>query len=228
MGRLIWKDFVLQKRTAYFYLIIGSLFFFYLDAMDQRNMMAAMLPAFMIVYGFMHRTVSEDEKNNAIRMVVALPLPRADIVKAKYASVAIVAVLSLAIFLTAGKLAGAYSLQDPQLFLLQLGGFLLTGSLLVSIFLPMVYKIGAIRAQTINRYVFFGLFALGTTIGTLANMLVKRLGNQGPPAWLEKLAESLSALNSYAGVVLLFSLAALIYVLSLRLSIRFLENRELF
>jgi ABC-2 type transport system permease protein len=235
MRQLIIKDFVLQKRTAYVYLAMGMLFFFYFDAMDQRNMIAVMMPTFMIIYGFMNRSLSEDEKNHTLRMLVSLPIPRATIVKAKYASVALAAALAGSLLLSIGALAGIYSFQEPEdrvMNLLIIAAFTLTCTLLVSVFIPLVYKIGVVRAQSINRFMFFGLFALGTTVGTLAGFLADRLHMEGePPAWVNgigKIGSVFAEMNPYAGIVLLFALSGLIYIVSMLLSIRFLERREVF
>ncbi|WP_438447515.1 ABC-2 transporter permease [Gorillibacterium sp. sgz5001074] len=232
---LIWKDFLLQKRTAYLYVGIGALFFFYLDAMDQRNMMAAMIPAFMIVYSFMNRSMAEDDRNHSLRLLVSMPLPRATLVRAKYASIGIVALLSLAVFLTAGVLAGAYSFRDPEervLNLLILAVFTLVCTVLVSVFLPLSFKLGAVRAQTINRFVFIGMFMLGATFGTIITKLGNRLIPEGePPAWiadLERLGDTFSGWSPYIGILALFLLALLIYAASMQLSIRYFRRRELF
>lgn len=235
MGELIKKDFVLQKRTSYVYLAIGTLFFFYFDAMDQRNMIAVMMPTVMIIYGFMNRSMAEDEKNHTLRMLVALPIPRAAIVRAKYASIALVAVMATAVFMALGAAAGIYSMEEPDsraVTLLTLSAFTLVCTVLVSFFLPLVYKIGIVRAQSINRFFFAAVFAFGIAAGTLGSMIARKLQTDGePPFWVEALRSMeplFAGMSPYAWVILLFALSALIYFVSMRLSIRFLERRELF
>lgn len=232
MRQLIWKDFAVQKRTAYVYVAMGFLFFFYFDAMDQRSMTAAMVPVFMIVYSFINRSLLEDERNHTIRMLLTLPLQRTSIVKAKYASVAIVAAASTLLFSGIGAAAGFFSLQDPDerltnLFIVALT--VLCYSIIISIFIPLVYKIGIVRAQTINRFVFFGMIVLGTTFGALMSFLKSRFDFSGdPPAWLDRISSLLERINPYAGILLLFSLSALIFVISMQLAIRFFNRREVF
>jgi ABC-2 type transport system permease protein len=235
MRQLIWKDFILQKKAAYIYVAMGSVFFFYFDAMDQRNMLAVMIPTFMIVYGFMNRSLAEDDKNHTLRMLVSLPISRASIVRAKYASIGLVALITTVIFLCAGSIMGAFHFRDADqrlIDLLIMSAFTCVCTLLISIFIPLVYKIGAVRAQSINRFIFFGVFALGTTVGTLASTAAKRIHLKGSaPAWLDGIGRALSGLadvNPYVYVVLLFVLSGCIYLGSMRTAVRFLERREMF
>lgn len=233
MRQLIWKDFVIQKRTFYIYAVIGLVFFFYFDALDVKNLFAVFMPTLMIIYSFANRSMAEDEKYHSIRMLASLPIPRAKIVKAKYISLALATVITALVFLIIGSLFGAYSLRDTEARASNLWGiasFLFVCTFLLSVFMPLVYRIGVVRAQTINRFFFFGLFALGTAAGAISEMIADRINlDENPPAWLQwvdRIGPWFTELNPYVGSVCLLALSGLLYVVSLRISILLFEKRE--
>ncbi|MDF2925870.1 MAG: family transporter protein [Paenibacillaceae bacterium] len=232
MRQLIMKDFFLQKRTAYMYLAMGMLFFFYFDAMDQENMLSPMIPAFIIVYSFMNRSLHEDEKNNTLRLLLTLPVERALLVKAKYMSVLSVAVISTIILVGIAVATGAVSFADPverQVHLLVMAACILCYTVILSVFLPITYKLGIIKAQTINRFIFFGFIALGTTFGALVNSLKSRFNLSGePPAWLDRMGTFLEQMNPYVFFAALLAFSAVVYLGSMLMSIRFMERREVY
>lgn len=232
MRQLIWKDFAVQKRTAYIYLAMGFLFFFYFSALDQHNMTAAMIPVFVIVYSFINRSMLEDERNHAIRMLLTLPLERAVLVKAKYLSVVLVASVTTVLFMGIGAAAGAFSLRDPDERMVNLfivASMVLCYTVLIAMFIPLVYKLGIARAQTISRFILFGMMALGMSLGALMSALKSRFDFSGdPPAWMDAIGNALEKLNPYAGLAFLFFLSALVLVLSMLMAIRFLDRREAF
>lgn len=230
MRQLILKDFAIQKRTAYMYLIMGLLFFFFMTALDQHNMMSVMMPVFIIVYSFINRSLQEDERNHATRLLLCLPVPRAVLVKAKYASVLLAALASFAVLSLVGLLGGALSFDTPDdriLNLLIIAIITFFCTLLVSILIPMVYKIGIVRAQNINRFVLAGLGLLGGSSGALIRAVRSRLDlSSGPPAWLDRIDQALSRTSPYMWVVLLLALAVLMFLVSMQVSIRYFDKRE--
>lgn len=230
MRQLILKDFAIQKRTAYMYLIMGLLFFFFMTALDQHNMMSVMMPVFIIVYSFINRSLQEDERNHATRLLLCLPVPRAVLVKAKYASVLLAALASFAVLSLVGLLGGALSFDTPDdriLNLLIIAIITFFCTLLVSILIPMVYKIGIVRAQNINRFVLAGLGLLGGSSGALIRAVRSRLDlSSGPPAWLDRIDQALSRTSPYMWVALLLALAVLMFLVSMQVSIRYFDKRE--
>lgn len=230
MRQLILKDFAIQKRSAYFYLGMGLLFFFYMTAMDQHNMISVMIPVFIIVYSFINRSMHEDEKNHATRLLLCLPVPRAVLVKAKYASVALIALASTAVLTLVGFLGGAISFEtreDRLLNLLIAAVVTCCYSLLVSILIPMVYKIGVVRALNISRFMLAGLGLLGGSSGALIKMLRSRFDFSGnPPAWLQHIGDVLTRVSPYLWISGLGIFAVLIFLISMRVSIRYFDKRE--
>lgn len=232
MRQLILKDFAVQKRTAYIYLFMGLLFFFYFDAMDQRNMLAAMIPVFVIGYSFINRSMLEDERNHTIRMLLCLPVQRSVLVKAKYMSVALVILTATVVFSGIGAAVGLFSFDNRDELLMNLfiiAATMLSYSIIIAIFIPMVYKVGIVKAQTYNRFFFIGVMGVGVSFGSIVKFLKNRFGSgDGPPAWVEWIGAQAGELNPYAGLTLLFSLTVLVFIISMLLAIRFLDRREVF
>lgn len=235
MGQLILKDLFLQKRSAYIFIAMGFMFFFYFTALDQKNMVSVMVPPFLIVYSFMNRSLHEDERNHTMRLLFSLPIPRSEIVKAKYTVVATVALTTICIFVALGTAFGAVSFRDRDESLINLFimvGFILVYTILISVFLPMAYRIGFIRAQTINRFFFFALIALGSGFGFIVKLVQDHLDiDRDPPAWVNwigDLGSRLTEINPYVGLLLLVALCASVYLGSMILSIRYIERREMF
>ncbi len=230
MKQLILKDFAIQRRSAYVYLAMGLLFFFYMTAMDQHNMISVMMPVFVIVYSFINRSMHEDEKNHATRLLLCLPVQRTTLVKAKYASVVLVALLSTAVLSLIGIVGGALSFdthEDRMVNLLIAAVVTCCYSLLVSVLIPMVYKMGVAKAQVYNRIFFIGLILLGGSSGAILSAFRSRFDfSAGPPAWLQRLWETLEQISPYVWIIGLFCLAVLMFLVSLRFSIRYFEKRE--
>lgn len=232
MRQLIWKDIMIQRRTAYVSLFMGFLFFFYFRAMDQKSMLAAIIPIFVIVYSFINRSMLEDERNHTIRMLLCLPVQRKLIVKAKYASVALVALASTVIFTLTSAAFGLFSFASREERLLNLfiiAATMLSYTLIIAVFIPLVYKVGIVKAQTINRFFFIGLMILGVGFSGLVKILKDRFSFFGnPPGWVNWLNTHIERLNPYAGLIFLFSLSVLIFVCSMLLAVRFFNRREAF
>ncbi len=230
MKQLILKDFAIQKRSAYVYLAMGLLFFFYMTAMDQHNMISVMMPVFVIVYSFINRSMHEDEKNHATRLLLCLPVQRTTLVKAKYASVIVVALFSTAVLSLIGIVGGALSFdthEDRMVNLLIAAVVTCCYSLLVSVLIPMVYKMGVAKAQVYNRMFFIGLILLGGSSGAILSAVRSRFDfSAGPPAWLQRIWDALEQIHPYVWITGLFCLAALMFLVSLGFSIRYFERRE--
>lgn len=224
MGSLIRKDFAIQKKSFLTYLFLGLVFFFTFN----KGPTAVSIAAFVIVYGFMNRSMHEDERNHNLRLLAVLPVSRRSIVAAKYASIAIVAICVQVVFTAMGYGLGTLETADSEaasLVPLTLAAFLLIFTLMISVYLPLAYKLGAIKAQLYNRFMFVFLFSFGMAAGFVS----EKLGQRGTaPGWLlsaTRVIESLDPMG-LAGVLLL--VAALLYTGSMLLSFRIFEKRELF
>lgn len=232
MRQLIWKDIVLQKKTARVYVLLGLFMLFFLTTAADSNVMAIMVPSFMIVYSFVNRSMLEDERNNTVRMLLCLPIPRSRLVKAKYGTVLLVASAAALFFVLVGQLTGLISLLQvvqswENAFAMALMALIFTA--MISIFIPLVYKVGIVKAQTFSRLLFFGIMTLSLGLGALMKLIQEHFDfSSNPPAWIEAIGGMLEQINPYAGLTLLYALTVLVFVGSMLLSIRFFERREVF
>ncbi|MCL6458029.1 MAG: ABC-2 transporter permease [Gorillibacterium sp.] len=237
MRQLILKDFVVQKRSMPIYLLLGFVFFLFYYSMGDLNITAIVMPVFIIAYSFMNRSLAEDDRNHTIRLIVSLPLHRMQIVKAKYASIALVVFPVFVVFGLLGKALGLgipdldKDVGDPEgaaLIFLVMSFFLLAFIVLISVYLPLVYKIGFVRAQAINRFVVVFTIALGAAAGILLTRVAANYGGDGPPEWVKGVIAFIEGLNLYVLSMMILFLTIVIYLLSMLLSIRFFERHQLF
>lgn len=231
MFSLIAKDFAVQKRSFPVYVVLGFMFFFFFYSMGDASLPIVMFPVFIIGYGFMNRSLMEDERNHTLRLLASLPIGRREIVTAKYASIILVIGPVFAVFWLVGIATGltnkAADEWPANLLLISL--FFLAFMLLISFYLPLVYRVGFVRAQAINRFLYLGLIAFGISASAVVGKLAERSGYDGkPPEWVDKAAGWVSGISVYAGVLLILSAAFLLYVCSMMMSVKIFEKRELF
>lgn len=237
MRQLIMKDFVVQKRVMPVYLLLAAAFFLFYYSMGDLNLTAIVMPVFIVAYSFMNRSLAEDERNHAMRLLVSLPLYRNQLVRAKYASIALVV---FPLFLLLGVAANTMGLEvpgvsasdgDPSGFgiiALVMSINLLIFIIIISIYLPLVFKMGFIKAQTINRFVILFTFALGAGAGALLSRFGAAFGDKGMPGWLQSFTEWLERTNMFVLSAMVLAVAVILYLLSMLLSMRLFERKQLF
>ncbi|MEO3947186.1 ABC-2 transporter permease [Gorillibacterium sp. CAU 1737] len=225
MLALIAKDITVQKRSLLLFVLAGLFMTFVFSMTDEAGITAMVMPVFVVGYSYASRSLYEDEKNHALRLILAFPLARKQIVRAKYVSIALVFLPLTVGFWLLGRPLGFIS-DSWELAVLQLSAVILAFAIVVSFFLPIAFKLGMIRAQTLQRFVILGLFAFGMAGG----YVFTRLGNNGsgPPEWLKNFSNHISRLSPSRVSLVLLLAAVLIYVLSAQLAVRFFERRELF
>lgn len=100
---LIIKDFSIQRKSLIRYLIATLLFLLiFAFALEQQILFA--LAMFPIVYGFLDRSLYEDEKNNTLRLLISLPIKKELIVYSKYISTAIMLTVTTIAFSVVSKI----------------------------------------------------------------------------------------------------------------------------
>ncbi|HHW48708.1 MAG TPA: ATP-binding cassette domain-containing protein [Clostridiaceae bacterium] len=96
--------------------------------------------------------------------------------------------------------------------------------ILVSIYLPLAYKLGYIKANSINRFFLIGIFAVSTAAG----LVLENISGSSPPAFISRISEFLSSVNPYTMLILAIAFTVAIYFISMELSIKFFKKRNLF
>lgn len=225
MLNLIIKDFAIQKKNIKTYIFIAVFFSAYFLLFSQAEMMMAMV-TFPIIYNFLNRALYEDEKNNALRFLVSLPIERDLIVQARYLSVAIVTIVTTAGFWAINRLLGvsgiwkAASKIDFAIAAMITMAFII----LISIYLPIAFKLGYIKAVGVNKFIFVGIIL----VFGMVPILLKNILKGPPPAFIENIAGILSSISPSAMLVFFAAVTLFIYFLSMELSIRFFRKRDLY
>ncbi len=225
--KLILKDFAVQKNTLKRYLassvILAALF--WILNMKEFALGMAMFP---VIYGFLNGALYADEKNNAIRALVCLPVRKEQIVYARYISVFIITVIVTAVFFIYGVAvmgdmpAGVGGSLNGGIFVILMSSVFL---IMISIYLPLAFKLGYIKAAGINRFVMIAFFGAVSALG----ILIGNVYETGKlPLAVTDAVSRLSQLSAPLLLLLLFCANMLIYFVSLKLSVKFFKSRDLF
>lgn len=226
--KLVIKDFSIQRKTIIRYITSALLLSvcFWATNMKQMSFSIAMFP---LIYGFMNGALYEDEKNNTLRLIAALPIKKEMVVYARYISVALVTIgtgiifMLLNYFVLSNFMAnGDNSVKSSNLVIALV---LLVFMVLVSFYLPMAFKMGYIKAAGVNRFVILGLF--GAFAGAAA--VIGSLGEEGKtPQFLARIVGVLKNTSSTAITIIFVLGVLLIYIVSMKLSVKFFKARNIF
>jgi len=219
--RIAVKDFQIQVKSIKNY-VITTLFFVLLFTVGGlgRNTMLLPILALFVLYRFINYSMYEDEKNNTLRLLASLPLKRDTIVFARYLSTGVLIVVlsillgSISALLPSGE-AGSTALVLCIFFVYVI---------MISIYMPIGFKLGYIKAVNINRFIFLGLFVL---LGAVPVLLGKGEGPQDGNA----LASVITMLDNADHVLIVAGFALvtlLLYIISMKISVIFFRKRTLF
>ena len=195
MTGLIWKDFMVSKRTVKAYL--GIMIFY--AAMTVMGMFSVtFVTAFVSVMLIMLpiSAFAYDEQAKWDRYAMSLPIGRSRVVGARYLFTLLIVLVSLAFALLAGATVAVTGKGDLMEVLVSALTTLAAGLLIADVLLPLCYKVGPERARPY-------LYAL-VFIPALGLFLAYRMGIHIDTSWLDRLARS-----SPAAVLGLFSLPLL-------------------
>ncbi|MGI6669914.1 MAG: ABC-2 transporter permease [Acetivibrionales bacterium] len=233
---LVLKDFQVQLRSMVNYTFIGLAVMLVFALTGEGLQMAFPVWAFVIIYGFINKCLYEDEKNNTLRLLVSLPLKRDSIVVARYLSTAVMIIIAgaamwflnplLSGILPAADIHAAGDVSRAIVNAFAVVGTSLVFMLIMSVYLPMAFKFGYIKAVNINRFVFLGTFMLFGAIPAISRL--KGDNQQGSFPWMEQVELFIESIGPEWLIALFILFCACIYVLSMCLSIRFFRKRQLF
>jgi ABC-2 type transport system permease protein len=237
MRLLVLKDFQVQLKSMINYVAVGFVFMIVFTLMGNGPQMAFPMSAFIIIYGFINKSLYEDEKNNTLRLLVSLPVKRDSIVIARYLSTvaiitAIGAVMGFLSMILAGMLPAAGALESTEaagtvantLIVVFTG---LVFMILMSVYLPLAFKLGYIKAVNINRFIFLGIFVLFGAVPSIFKMKGDRSPQDSFP-WIGQVKSFIDSIGPAWTVTLLILFCLCIYVFSTYISIRLFRKRQLF
>jgi len=225
MLKLILKDFAVQKNSIKTYVFI-ALFLGLFFSLNEQQQMAIPMISMPIIYGFINRALYEDERNNTLRLLVSLPIRKEILVYARYITAAIVTVGTFAFFMLVNYLfvlSGVWE-EGTGIDAAAALAVVLVFIILLSIYLPLAYKHGYIKAANINRFIFIGIFGLST----VAALAFKKVSENTPPPFISRIEGILSSTSPYTIMILAIAFTIAVYFISMELSIKFFKKRNLF
>lgn len=163
MGGLIKKDFLLIKNNIKFFLIY-ILFFLVLSFTEASLNITFVLP-FMAIMMFI-TTFSYDDFNNFNAYAITLPVGRKNIVKGKYLTAGIIIAVSFILSLILPFLSDVISNNRFNFIdvLANVSGTILGLVLIISIWLPMLYKFGVEKGRIMLFVLVFGISIIGAVL----------------------------------------------------------------
>lgn len=222
--RIAMKDFQIQKNSALKYLIAGFVFVlaFSLFGGLQSQMLFSMA-FFILIYRYINTALYEDEKNNSLRLLVSLPVKRDTIVLARYLSTGIF-ILVLAVLMGAALAftsMGAREAGDSAIVAIFT---FLAFIIMISVYMPLGFKLGYFKAVNLNRVLFLAIFAIFGAVP----LLLKNLPGGQTPESAARLGEMLEAADPALVIAGFAIFTILVYIVSMRISIGLFKKRLLF
>lgn len=234
MLELIKKDFILQRKSYWMYAVMSVFILCYFTFMNQKSIVGLMLPALIMSYSILNRSMYQDEQNHALRWLVSLPLSRKKIVHAKYVWALTLFFATQIAFLTLGFAMDYINFgtkEKTQLFLLQYLPLNSIFLMFICVYLPICFRLGYIRAATVNRNVFLAFYLIGFAIGFAGVKIAHATRGWFSPGFKDRVidaANRLASIPPFFWAFLGILLAAGVIAYSIRLSERWFERRELF
>lgn len=216
MATLILKDILIQKKTVILVLFYSILAIFAFQNLTGGPFVITGVAANYIL--FLTAAAYED-KNKSELMLNSLPVPRKNIVLAKYLSVFVYTAISIVAYFIVSNIFRIFNLPlniQPITFPGIITIFLLAGCM-ISIYLPLFFKFGYIQARILNILIFM-FFSFGPTLlKDVINKNHKYLG------WLVKIFENNP--GEYTPFIVL-GFTLLFMVISYLISVNIYNHRE--
>lgn len=202
---LLLKDFYMAAQHCRMHLVV-MLVFLALAVMDEGNMMLLLFPC--VLGGLLPVTLlSYDERSHWLEYCGTMPCTKHEVVSAKFiVALTVQGAAMLVSLLVQGVRLAIGGMVDGELLLLYAGLFCIANSV-SAVMLPLSFKFGVEKANVVY-YLLMGGFCAGSLV-------------------MSPVLEGTNVTLPGAGLSLgLMVVAAALYVLCWRLSIRFYEKRE--
>jgi ABC-2 type transport system permease protein len=215
MLNLVFKDFIIQKKSVLFALLYIVFFMFAFQSIGQA-MYPASVTAFSYILGM--GAFALDDKNKTDVMFNCLPVKRSLLVTSKYVSVILFAAFGTLCY---GLLRQILVLAQFPLQIAPVDGQGLI-SVLVSICImsgisyPLIFKLGYVKAKVVN---FVLIFAVVAGLPYVLNKLVQDPGKEGILGAFQNLPETTARLLLIGGALVLLLVSRFV-------SVKMYEKRE--
>lgn len=217
MYRLIWKDFMIIRRTLWF---IPLYAFGMAIAFSNSSAGALSASTIGIAYMLLIQANARDEKNKSEIMLNSLPLSRQDVVLAKYLSVFPYVIMGIIFYLLTQGVVSITGIPIPlgRISLEEVIGVLVGVMGMISIYFPIYFKLGYLRSNMIATLLFLGFIFF--------SMALINYGLNGDYNILNELMNQLHAQADWQIAIYLLTFMVIIMSGSILLSLRFYSNRE--
>jgi ABC-2 type transport system permease protein len=222
MFKLIRKDLLIQKGNFLPTFVLCLAMIFFMNKPTYASVVY-LLGIVAVVYTCMLSACCYDDKNGSELLLNSLPLRRRQIVLAKYLSVLVYAGLGLLyMLLTMGIVYVAHLPFNARMITLPEAAGSLTAVLFAcSLFYPMYFYCGYIKAYIYNSFLFIAVFFLPVI---LLDAIKEYLGTGGLFGWL---LVSLAKAPGWLQTSLLLAFLLLLTAVSIFISCRVYEHKDL-
>lgn len=221
MFNLIIKDIFIQKKTL-IYAILYTVFFsitFY--TVGPSGLGLYVLAPIVVTYMFITNAVNYDEKNKSEIILNSLPIKRAYIVISKYMSTFIFVIISSIYSILIGFIGKSFGFPMYNISIRFLDIILVLTSVCIfsSVFFPVYFKFGYIKARIYNIMLYMVIFFLPILtfdyISKNPNTLI-----------VQKINYFLSNTSRFTQNSLAIVTGLIFFLISLMISIRIYNNKE--
>ncbi|WP_073998563.1 ABC-2 transporter permease [Anaerococcus urinomassiliensis] len=209
MKALIYKDLISIKK----YFLFIAMLIVLIAGYEYREGQLMLSSGFFILIpiALLNALFDVDIKSNADKYIVGMGINKRKIVFSRYLIIWIFAGLAVLI-----GLLGRLKVNNPNLFSINLliPIIILSSSLIPLIQMPLMYKFGSQKARTFFIFIYIFIFMIVNYLWENEDLVINFL------------QENIIIGKSHAGLVILF-LALALNIISLVISIKIYENKEL-
>lgn len=220
MVHLVLKDMLIQKKNFLYALLFSFAMHFAFSQSFQDYIY--IMGAGMITYLFVITANATEEKSNSEIMINCLPILRNSIVKAKYVSALVFAIIGLSMLTLIGAVLRVLPLFPGTIRLVN--GFdilfiILFVMLAVTFYFPFYFKFGYTAIRMGSIFLFFALLFL-------PRILMEQY-SAGNLSIIERLFYKLSGLYSGLPVIAIGIIILILFLISSKLSQRLYSAKDL-
>lgn len=221
MINLIKKEFIIQKKS-FLILFAYATFMLIAFSLSPGGMAQSVYTAAGVAttYMFVQYSCAIEDKNNSEKVLNSLPIGRNKVVFSKYISAILFSVVAT---IGTGILGGLFTklsfVYIEKISIIEIVAILAAAWLLISVYLPIYFKFGYIKAKLFNIIIFLAFFS-----GSLLLNAIIKIYFQSP--FIMYTIDSLSGQGPIiiGGIILL--VAIIVAILSTVLSTKIYYNRE--
>ncbi len=218
MLNLILKDLLVQKKSILFVL---SYCFFLVFAFQSLEGAAPVAATTAVVYLLTQYSFAHEDKNKSETMLNSLPISRKDIVLAKYLSIFLYIGLAMVAYMFATLVVMAVRIPVKVQFV-SLQGITITlflVSLMASMYLPIIFKFGYLKAKMFNLVMFLLFFFIPMGVVSLYQ-------NPEYAPSIDNILNGMATWSDWQIASLVAGISSLMMCLSYYISVGIYNNRE--